>query len=96
MASSSSSSPSSSLARLNNIANHISPAMSTVSNFSADTVPQAPEDPLFGLLKAYKADQDPKKVDLVSDPLFLCPVAKSASKPRPSHGMYFEAQFVSK
>lgn len=30
--------------------------------FSA--VQQAPEDPLFGLMAAYRADKDPKKVDL--------------------------------
>ena len=34
------------------------------SAFSADVVPQAPEDPLFGLMAAYRKDQDPKKVDL--------------------------------
>lgn len=27
-------------------------------------VQKAPEDPLFGLMAAYRADQDPKKVDL--------------------------------
>jgi aspartate aminotransferase len=27
-------------------------------------VQQAPEDPLFGLMAAYRADKDPKKVDL--------------------------------
>lgn len=32
--------------------------------FSADVVPQAPEDPLFGLMAAYRKDEDPKKVDL--------------------------------
>lgn len=32
--------------------------------FSAQTVPKAPEDPLFGLMAAYKADTDPHKVDL--------------------------------
>lgn len=32
--------------------------------FSADVVPQAPEDPLFGLMAAFKKDTDPKKVDL--------------------------------
>lgn len=37
--------------------------MSTTS-FSADIVPQAPEDPLFGLMAAYRRDNDPKKVDL--------------------------------
>lgn len=33
-----------------------------VSAFGA--VQQAPEDPLFGLMAAYRADKDPKKVDL--------------------------------
>ncbi|KAK0262054.1 hypothetical protein B0A54_05001 [Friedmanniomyces endolithicus] len=32
--------------------------------FSAEVVPQAPEDPLFGLMAAYKKDTDLKKVDL--------------------------------
>ncbi len=34
------------------------------SPFSADVVPQAPTDPLFGLMAAYKADTSPNKVDL--------------------------------
>lgn len=32
--------------------------------FPADTVPQAPEDPLFGLMAAYRKDEFEKKVDL--------------------------------
>lgn len=40
--------------------------MPSATNFAADIVPQAPEDPLFGLMAAFKADQDPSKVDLVS------------------------------
>jgi aspartate aminotransferase, cytoplasmic len=32
--------------------------------FTADVVPQAPEDPLFGLMAAYRKDTSPKKVDL--------------------------------
>ncbi|KAF2774359.1 aspartate aminotransferase [Teratosphaeria nubilosa] len=32
--------------------------------FAADVVPQAPEDPLFGLMAAYKKDTSPNKVDL--------------------------------
>lgn len=36
----------------------------SATNFTAEVVPQAPEDPLFGLMAAYRADQDPKKVDL--------------------------------
>lgn len=39
-------------------------AGSKASNFSADVVPQAPEDPLFGLMAAYRRDEDPNKVDL--------------------------------
>lgn len=34
------------------------------SSFPANAVPQAPEDPLFGLMAAYRADTDAKKVDL--------------------------------
>ncbi|KAL2133127.1 hypothetical protein VTI74DRAFT_2859 [Chaetomium olivicolor] len=36
----------------------------TTTRFPADLVPQAPEDPLFGLMRAYKADTSPDKVDL--------------------------------
>ena len=36
----------------------------SASAFGADIVPQAPEDPLFGLMAAYRRDTDPKKVDL--------------------------------
>ncbi|KAJ4291617.1 Aspartate aminotransferase, cytoplasmic [Kalmusia sp. IMI 367209] len=32
--------------------------------FSADVVPQAPEDPLFGLMAAFRRDTDQNKVDL--------------------------------
>lgn len=55
---------SSSIARLQNIANHMSSTSTT--SFPAEVVPQAPEDPLFGLMRAYKADESPNKVDLVS------------------------------
>ncbi|KAF2475627.1 aspartate aminotransferase [Lindgomyces ingoldianus] len=34
------------------------------TSFNADVVPQAPEDPLFGLMAAFRRDEDPKKVDL--------------------------------
>lgn len=34
------------------------------SSFTADLVPQAPEDPLFGLMAAYRRDDFPNKVDL--------------------------------
>jgi aspartate aminotransferase len=49
-------------ARLQNIAGHMS--QTSVSSFPAEAVPQAPEDPLFGLVRAYKADTFEKKVDL--------------------------------
>lgn len=32
--------------------------------FTSDNVPQAPEDPLFGLMAAYRRDTFEKKVDL--------------------------------
>lgn len=32
--------------------------------FTADVVPQAPEDPLFGLMAAFRRDTDSKKIDL--------------------------------
>lgn len=32
--------------------------------FGADVVPQAPEDPLFGLMAAFRNDPDANKVDL--------------------------------
>jgi len=41
-----------------------SKASSMATNFDAAVVPQAPEDPLFGLMAAYRKDTDPKKVDL--------------------------------
>uniref|UniRef100_A0A0B7JHV8 Aspartate aminotransferase n=2 Tax=Bionectria ochroleuca TaxID=29856 RepID=A0A0B7JHV8_BIOOC len=62
----------SSLSRVQNIASHLQPPnMSTTlnstvatTNFPTEVVPQAPEDPLFGLMRAYKADQSPDKIDL--------------------------------
>jgi aspartate aminotransferase, cytoplasmic len=39
-------------------------SQSTSTSFSAAAVPQAPEDPLFGLMAAYRADNFDKKVDL--------------------------------
>ncbi|KAF4342516.1 aspartate aminotransferase [Fusarium beomiforme] len=38
--------------------------MVSTTNFPAEVVPQAPEDPLFGLARAYKADDSPNKIDL--------------------------------
>jgi aspartate aminotransferase len=55
---------SSSLSRLNTIASHLKPAMASTTNFPANVVPQAPEDPLFGLMAAFRADQSPDKIDL--------------------------------
>jgi aspartate aminotransferase len=34
------------------------------TSFTADVVPQAPEDALFGLMAAFRRDEDPNKVDL--------------------------------
>lgn len=36
----------------------------TDSAFGPDIVPQGPEDPMFGLMAAYRRDNDPNKVDL--------------------------------
>lgn len=36
----------------------------TATRFPQDVVPQAPEDPLFGLMAAYKKDTNEKKIDL--------------------------------
>ena len=64
-ASSSSSSPSSLTpqSRLSQVSRHVAP-MAQATNFTADVVPQAPEDPLFGLMAAYRKDESPDKVDL--------------------------------
>ncbi|KAI5861585.1 pyridoxal phosphate-dependent transferase [Durotheca rogersii] len=51
-----------SLSRVKSLARQMSPPSAT--SFTAEVVPQAPEDPLFGLMRAYRADQDPNKVDL--------------------------------
>lgn len=60
-----SSGPPSSLVRdrLSNISSHIMGSASQ-SIFTAAIVPQAPEDPLFGLMRAYRQDTFDKKVDL--------------------------------
>ncbi|EMD85358.1 hypothetical protein COCC4DRAFT_75964 [Bipolaris maydis ATCC 48331] len=64
----SSSSPSSSntttapQTRLSQISSHIVPMAATA--FDANVVPQAPEDPLFGLMAAFRRDEHPNKVDL--------------------------------
>ncbi|KAI1775740.1 pyridoxal phosphate-dependent transferase [Hypoxylon cercidicola] len=51
-----------SVSRVKSLARQMAPPSAT--NFTAEVVPLAPEDPLFGLMRAYRADQDPKKVDL--------------------------------
>lgn len=53
---------SSPLQRLSNIKGHMEGSNPTV--FDQGIVPQAPEDPLFGLMAAYRRDDSPKKVDL--------------------------------
>lgn len=50
--------------RLDNISNHIMGSASSPWAFTADVVPQAAEDPLFGLMAAYRKDTSPDKVDL--------------------------------
>lgn len=49
--------------RLSQVSSHIAPMASSTS-FQPDVVPQAPEDPLFGLMAAFRRDTDPNKVDL--------------------------------
>ncbi|KAI4841710.1 aspartate aminotransferase, partial [Aureobasidium sp. EXF-8846] len=51
--------------RLSQIKSHISTTNTMkASSFGADAVPQAPEDPLFGLMAAFRRDTDSSKVDL--------------------------------
>jgi aspartate aminotransferase, cytoplasmic len=52
-----------STARLQQLSSHFSKS-AMASPFNADVVPQAPTDPLFGLMAAYRADTSPNKVDL--------------------------------
>jgi hypothetical protein len=51
--------------------------MASTTSFPPETVPQAPEDPLFGLARAYKADTSPIKVDLVCCKLLLLLIPSS-------------------
>jgi hypothetical protein len=61
----SSSTSSDTKSRLSQIKSHISTTNTMkASSFGADTVPQAPEDPLFGLMAAFRRDTDSSKVDL--------------------------------
>jgi aspartate aminotransferase len=51
--------------RLQQVQAHCSPTpIAVMTSFQADFVPLAPEDPLFGLMAAYKKDDFQKKVDL--------------------------------
>ncbi|KZZ91978.1 aminotransferase, classes I and II family protein [Ascosphaera apis ARSEF 7405] len=51
------------VSRLRSLSNHIN--MSKQAElFTHDLVPQAPEDPLFGLMAAFRADTSERKVDL--------------------------------
>ena len=55
------------LNRLSNIQGHFLPGRmegNSPTVFEKDNVPQAPEDPLFGLMAAYRRDDFGKKVDL--------------------------------
>lgn len=49
--------------RLEQISAQMAPTVKP-SAFLADVVPMAPEDPLFGLMAAYRKDKFEKKVDL--------------------------------
>ena len=48
--------------RLTSVKGHM--AGSNTSVFTSEYVPQAPEDPLFGLMAAYRKDESENKVDL--------------------------------
>lgn len=51
--------------RLQQISSHMSTSNTMkASSFAANVVPQAPEDPLFGLMAAFRRDTDSNKVDL--------------------------------
>lgn len=50
--------------RLNQVKNQTMGSTSPPSIFTADVVPQAAEDPLFGLMAAYRQDTSDRKVDL--------------------------------
>ncbi|PHH65303.1 hypothetical protein CDD81_2715 [Ophiocordyceps australis] len=57
-------SPSSSIDRLSTLASHLSSSMAASTSFPSQNVPLAPEDALFGLARAFKADTSSPKVDL--------------------------------
>jgi hypothetical protein len=55
---------SSAKSRLSQIKNQTMGSTASPSRFTADVVPKAAEDPLFGLMAAYRKDTYDKKVDL--------------------------------
>lgn len=61
------SSPTNPTDRVRHIASQMANPVLTTS-FPADAVPQAPEDPLFGLARECRADNSPDKIDLVGRP----------------------------
>ena len=52
------------LNRLSSIQGHLENDNMAATVFRPDNVPQAPEDPMFGLMAAYRRDEFEKKVDL--------------------------------
>lgn len=52
------------LQQVNEQMGSINGVASNGSAFGADKVPQGAEDPMFGLMAAYRKDQDSNKVDL--------------------------------
>lgn len=56
--------PSPASTRLASIKSQLTAPRFTMSTTSFAAVPLAPQDPLFGLMAAFKADTHPKKVDL--------------------------------
>ena len=94
------SSNSSPQSRLSQISSHIVPMASSTS-FDASAVPQAPEDPLFGLMAAFRRDTDANKVDLGIGAYrddnakpWVLPVVKRVSAPFPSCHLLRDAQFA--
>lgn len=69
-------------------------AASKASAFGPSVVPQAPEDPLFGLMAAYRKDTFEKKVDLGIGAYrddnakpWVLPVVKKVRLPQLVHGI---------
>ncbi|KAH8703667.1 putative aspartate transaminase [Talaromyces proteolyticus] len=58
------SSASTPVSRLSQLSSHIMGSTATASVFTPAQVAQAPEDPLFGLMRAYRQDDFDKKIDL--------------------------------